>query len=77
MIQMRVGEAGKQLILLGISDENWERMRRQNQPILVRSSSPVFDGIEGLEIALVAGPDEESIRARLSEYFDLPATEQT
>lgn len=61
-------ETGEKTVLLGLSDENWWRMRRSDQPIRFGMT---IDG-KPLLVAIMAGPDEDSMRARLAEWTDLP-----
>lgn len=59
-------------MLLGLSDENWRRMRRLGQPI---KFGVAIDG-KPISVAIMAGLDEDSMRAQLAEWTDLPPVQE-
>lgn len=65
---------GRPLLILGLSDENWRRMRRQNEPLL-RDDLNLM-GVP-LKLVLMGGRDEGAIEAQLSEWFDIDKGERT
>lgn len=61
-----VAPDGRQTLILGLSDENWHRLRHDDQPIPV-TLSDLDPGLPPITVLIVAGPTEESM------YEDLRA----
>lgn len=55
------------VVFLGLSDENWRRLREENQPILCDLAEL---GVYAKAV-IVAGPTEEAIQATLEEWFEV------
>jgi hypothetical protein len=51
---------GSRVLILGLSDENWARLRTGNQPIPIRVQD-LDPSLPPLTIVLTGGPDEDSI----------------
>jgi hypothetical protein len=51
---------GSRVLLLGLSDENWKRLRTGSQPIPVRLQD-LDPSLPPLTVLLTGGPDEDSI----------------
>ncbi len=56
---------GKQLILLGLSEENIKRLK-QDEPIIIKGKDL---GFNGYDIWIIAGDTEESITEDLKGIF--------
>ena len=54
---------GRSFILLGLSDENWRRLR-YDEPISVSGDELGFVG----DIVLIGGPSEDAMAATLRKY---------
>jgi hypothetical protein len=62
-------EDGSRVLILGLSDENWARLRTGNQPIPIRVHD-LDPSLPPLTVVIIGGPTEESI------YEDLRANVQ-
>ena len=60
------------ILLLGLSDENWRRMRELGQPIAFELGPLCrhVDDVKSLTLTIVAGADEAEIEAALINEID-------
>jgi hypothetical protein len=53
-------ETGQSLVFLGLSDENWKRLRA-GQPIVVNLRRDLSPDLPNLSVVILGGEDEQSL----------------
>jgi hypothetical protein len=67
---------GGRVLILGLSDENWARLRTGSQPIPIRLQD-LDPSLPPLTIVLTGGPDEDSIFEDLRANVKINAVHQS